>query len=376
MINSSEEQAMLSDAARLQRHIQSEQSSSDLRIAVQSGMERGIRNSKRSALTTGSLFGLAAAAVIAILLFIIPIIHEEPRTAVVPQTVNWGELQAFKELNSYDNDAATLESAIRNDYIQLINKSAETQGYRITLNAVTADENKMTVLYTATTDEEQEVYSVSSSEMYNLQSQSYLTTNGGMGAHDKVLGQDNYHKFYGKTVIVLDRSKPFPKELQAEFQIASVNPGKMDDPKTGTILADMHYSPRLKISFTLDPKFKQTETRILYPDKTVILDGHEVLLSKLELSPLMISARFTLKNPDENSWEVRLKINEASLRTVIKSKTEDGALEMPMVSGNGTEDGFERVYASNLLDNPESLLLELTTKTSDEAVKLRIDLSK
>ncbi|WP_159067717.1 hypothetical protein, partial [Paenibacillus ihuae] len=101
MINSREEQAMLSDAARLQRHIQSERSSSDLRIAVQSGMERGIRNSKRSALTTGSLFGLAAAAVIAFLLFIIPIIHEEPRTAVVPQTVNWGELQAFKELNPY-----------------------------------------------------------------------------------------------------------------------------------------------------------------------------------------------------------------------------------------------------------------------------------
>ncbi|WP_209444136.1 hypothetical protein, partial [Paenibacillus ihuae] len=221
-----------------------------------------------------------------------------------------------------------------------------------------------------------EVYNVSSSRILNTQTRSYLTSAGGMGAHDKVLGQDNYHKFYGKTVIVLDRSKPFPKELQAEFQIASVNPGKMDDPKTGTILADMHYSSRLKISFTLDPKFKKTVTRILYPDKTVILDGHEVLLSRLELSPLMISARFTLKNPDENSWEVRLKINEASLRTVIKSKTEDGALEMPMVSGNGTEDGFERVYASNLLDNPESLLLELTTKTSDEAVKLSIDLSK
>ncbi len=339
------------DAARLQRHIQAELSSRDIRIAVQCGMERGIRNSKRSVLTTGSLFGLAAAAVIAILLFIIPI-HEEPRTAVVPQTVNWGELQAFKELNSYDNDAATLESAIRNDYIQLMS------------------------LYTATTDEEQEVYNVSSSKMYNLQSRSYLTTSGGMGAHDKVLGQDNYHKFYGKTVIVLDRSKPFPKELQAEFQIASVNPGKMDDPKTGTILADMHYSPRLKISFTLDPKFKKTVTRILYPGKTVILDGHEVLLSKLELSPLMISARFTLKNPDENSWKVRLKINEAFLRTVIKSKTEDGTLEMPMVSGSGTEDGFEKVYASNLLDNPESLILELTTNTSDEAVKLRIDLSK
>jgi hypothetical protein len=376
MINSREEQAMLSDAARLQRHIQAELSSSDLRIAVQSGMERGIRNSKRSALTTGSLFGLAAAAVIAILLFIIPIIHEEPRTALVPQTVNWGELQAFKELNTYDNDAATLESAIRNDYIQLINKSAEAQGYRITLNAVTADENKMTVLYTATTGEEQELYGVSSSKMYNIITQSYLTSSGGMGAHDKVLGQDNYHKFYGKTVIVLDRSKPFPKELQAEFQIASVNPGKMDDPKTGTILADMHYSPRLKISFTLDPKFKQTVTRILYPDKTIILDGHEVLLSKLELSPLMISARFTLKNPDENSWEARLKINEASLRTVIKSKTEDGVLEMPMVSGSGTENGFVRVYASNLLDNPESLIVELTTKTSDEAVKVNIDLSK
>ncbi|WP_249898377.1 hypothetical protein [Paenibacillus sp. PK3_47] len=74
-------------------------------------------------------------------------------------------------------------------------------------------------------------------------------------------GQDNYHKRYGRGHVMLDRSQPFPAQLAAEFRIASVDPGKMEDPKTGTIIGDMHYSPNLEISFTLDGKFKEAATR-------------------------------------------------------------------------------------------------------------------
>ncbi|MNH29039.1 hypothetical protein D3C79_892470 [compost metagenome] len=138
----------------------------------------------------------------------------------------------------------------------------------------------------------------------------------------------------------------------------------------------MHYSPRLKINFTLDPKFKETATKIIYPQKSFMLDGHEVVLSQVEMSPLMIRIRVALQNAEENQWEVRQKIFEASLRADIVSKTENGTLELPMLSGIGTEDGFEKLFGSNLLDDPQSLVLVLKTKTGQDEAEIHIDLLK
>lgn len=366
---------MTTDAARMQREIQAEPDNHYLRLAVQNGLQRGLNRSKRAAMMKGSVFGLAAAAMIAVLLFIIPVLHDKQQSTAKSEPLDWGVLEPFREFNAYDINSATFDSAVRNDYVQLLDRGVETEGYMVTLNAVTADENRIILIYTAETAGDQEIYGFSSSRMIDVQTGSQLTRNGGIGAHAKINGEDNYHKYYGKSVFELDRSKPFPMRLEADFQIASVDPGKMDDPKTGTIMADIHYSPRIKVTFDLDQNFKKAGTKVIHPDAAFWLAGHEVVLSQVELSPLMIRARFALKNEAENTWEVRRKIFEAGSGKIV-AENSNSTVELPLLSAVGTDNGFEEVFASTLLDDPESLVLEFTSRTGNSQSVTEFDLLK
>ncbi|MNB91325.1 hypothetical protein D3C75_384030 [compost metagenome] len=358
MINSREEQIMLEEAARLQLQLQGETDNHQIRLAVQNGMERGKSGSKRIALMKGSFYGLAAAAVVAFVLFIIPVWHAGQQTPVDTGPVDWGVLEPFREFNSYDINAPTFESAVRNDYVQLLDNGVEVDGYLITLNAVTADENRIVLLYTAETSNDQEIYGFSSSRMLDVQTESWLNRTGGIGAHAKINGEDNYHKYYGKSEFELDRSRPFPEQLEADFLIASVDPGKMDDPKTGTIMADIHYSPRIKLAIKLDQRFKEMKTEVIYPNKEFQIEGHEVVLSRVEMSPLMIKVRYELKNEEDYEWEVRQKVFEY-FSGMVTARSGAGTVQLPMGIGAGLVDGYEHIFSSNQLDDPDSLLLEI-----------------
>ncbi|MFC6651256.1 DUF4179 domain-containing protein [Paenibacillus rhizoplanae] len=198
MDNSREEQAMLTDAIRIREEVRVDCGGSEVRGAVQAGIERGRQKSWQGRLTKGSFLGLAAAAVAAIILFLIPVIHDAaPRAAEPAGEVNWGGLEMFKRLYEFDLEAPTLDTAIRHGYIQEINQSAASGNYRITLNAVTADENKIIFLYTANVAEGQEIYGISSARIKNLATGYDLENGGGIGAHAKNNGHDDKRIFTG-----------------------------------------------------------------------------------------------------------------------------------------------------------------------------------
>ncbi len=365
---------MRAESAVLMKEREEIRETGDVRLAVMKGLNEGRSRERHTLPRRGMIFALAAAAVVILLLFILPGIHNtSPHTTKV-QEVNWGELEGFKRLSLLDINHESLNSAIRHEYIQLIGKSVESGPYRVTLDAVTADENMIIMLYSATTDASQEVYGFSGARLKETGSGTYLDTGNGMGAHELMSGEDNYHKYYGKRVIYLDRSKPFPERLEADLQVASVNPGKMDDPKTGTIMADMHYSPRLKISFTLDAKFKQYATRIIYPDQQFTLAGHEVSLAQVELSPLLVRVRMAYLNEGDKAWPVRQEIFEAGMYTEMVSRTHGVPVNLNASTGYGMEGGYERLYSSNMLDNPDSLELIIRTKPGEENGELRFEL--
>ncbi|MEK3671789.1 DUF4179 domain-containing protein [Paenibacillus sp. FSL R10-2771] len=373
MNSSREEQAMLSDAVRIHEAAEADAGGNAVRMAVQAGMESGRRRSWQGRFTKGSFIGLAAAAVAAMILFFIPVIHDSAsHTATPPGVVNWGELEKFKRLYSFDMEAATLDSAIRHDYIQMINQSAASGDYKITLNAVTADENRIIFLYTAEVAEGQEVYGTSSARMKDISTGQYLENGGGIGGNATASGLLNNRIYYGRRIINLDRNKPFPEQLEADFQIASVDTGKLGQPKTGTIVADMHYSPRLKVSFKLDPKFKEQQTVIVQPEEEFVLDGIEVTLEKVEISPLMIRTMIKIKNESDITWQNRQNIFEVVYGNEIQSITKYGTVHLGMTLGSGTYEGFERSFGSNLLDQPESLNLILKTGTGKNAKEINL----
>ncbi|KWX77438.1 DUF4179 domain-containing protein [Paenibacillus jilunlii] len=374
MISSSEEHALQADAVRMQAEPDKDVSNSALRLAVQTGMERGQQRMKKRVFSRGMGLSAAAAVVAAAVLFILPYLHSAPQPVSTRQSVNWGELEVFKGNAVSSLDEPTLDSAIRNGYIQMVNQKAEANGYAITLNAITADENKIMFLYTAATDDKQEIYSINSAKMKDRMTNSYLNTTTQTGGNVTIPEPEKNHVYYGRGVVELDRTEPFPQQLEAEFRIASVNPGKLADRRTGTIMADMHYSPVLKVRFALDPKFQEYKTQIEKPNLPFTLNGHEVVLSQLEMSPLLIRARVALKNPGENDWKTREGIMENALFQGITSKVQGESVQLSPVSGNGTEDGFEYVFASNWLNDPESLVLKIKERESINKPAIQLEM--
>lgn len=353
---------MLSDAIRIREEVRVDCGGNEIRGAVQAGFERGRRRSRQGRLGNGTLAGLAAAAVVAFILFFIPMIHDlAPQSAAPAETAGWGALENILRLYPFDTEAPALDSAIRHGYIQQVNQSASSGDYRITLDAVTADENKIIFLYTAHTAAGQEIYSVNSARIKNLSTGDNLDSEGQIGGHDVRKGSEKNRVYYGRGVIRLDRNQPFPEQLEADFQIASVDPGKLKDPKTGKNAAEMNYSPRLKVSFKLDPKFKEQQTVTVKPEADFMLEGIQMTLKQVELSPLMTRVVMGIKNGSENTWPNKQKIFIAMGGNEIQSVTRAGTAFIRKSSGSVTDEGFEEGYGSNLLDHPESMNLILKT---------------
>lgn len=350
---------MLSDAERIPQEQKMESAAAQI-YAIQAGIELGKKRGKKLMFAKSTMAVMTAAVLIAGLLFFNPsqMLPQQASTSI--ESSDWGVLEPFKKLAESDVDALTLESAIRNDYVQIINKSAEKNGYKITLNAVIADENKIMLLYTGTTSDGQEIYNVNSVWLTDaVTGQSIVDKNGnrsGMGSH----AEDSIYTWLGKTIYPLDKNKAFPKEVVANFQIASVDPGMLAKPKTGTNLADMRYSDRLKVSFAIDPKFWEQKTEIVVINKPFMIDGHEVNLSQVELSPLSIVVKFTLSEALKTDWEIRNEIFEKTPSTLI-SQVGKQKVENKSIGGSGSEDGFISNFSSNVLDHPKSIRLKLDT---------------
>jgi hypothetical protein len=356
-MSSQEELAMLTDAERIPQEQKLDSAAAQI-YAIQAGLELGKKRGKKLMFAKSAMAVLAATVMIAGLLFFNP-------TQLLPQqgtssvdTVDWGALEPFKKLAAADIDALTLESAIRNDYVQIVNKSAESNGYKITLNAVMADENKIMLLYTGTTSGGQEVYSVNSVKLTDaLTGRDVMAENGqrgGMGAH----AEGTIYTWLGKTVFSLDRNKPAPTEVVADFQIASVDPGMLAKPKTGTVLSDMRYSDRLKVNFTIDSKFWEQKTETVVVDQPFVIDGQEVNLAEVELSPLCIALKFTIKEELKSDWNVRNEIFQ-KLPYELTAQVGKREIKINRNAGSGAEDGFISYFSSNVLDHPKSLRLKL-----------------
>lgn len=350
---------MLSDAERIPQEGRLENAAAQI-YAIQAGLEMGKKRSRRLIFTKSTMAVLTAAVMMVGLLFFNPTHLLQQRGTTAMESDDWGVLEPFKKLAATDVDALTIESAIRNDYVQIVNKSAEANGYKITLNAVIADENKIILLYTGTTSGGQEIYSVNSVWLTDaVTGQGIVDKNGfrnGTGAH----AENSIYTWLGKTEYPLDKNKPSPKEVVANFQIASVDPGMLEKPSTGTILSEMRYSDRLKVKFTMDSKFWEQKTETVVLNQPFMIDGHEVTFTEVELSPLSIVVKYTISEELQSNWEIRRQLFEKLPNNLI-SQVGKQRVKNNHTSGTGGKDGFIEYYSSNILDHPNSIRLGLDT---------------
>ncbi|MEK3884916.1 DUF4179 domain-containing protein [Paenibacillus sp. PL2-23] len=107
-------------------------------MGLQVGKRRGIRY-------RGSRFSIQlGAAAICMLLLLTAFVRISPTFAAFMKEIPG--FSGFVELISYDQ---SLSSAIENEYLQLVGISVEKNGYKLTVNGVIADSQRLVLLYTA-----------------------------------------------------------------------------------------------------------------------------------------------------------------------------------------------------------------------------------
>ncbi|PKQ87702.1 hypothetical protein CXK86_29255 [Paenibacillus sp. BGI2013] len=360
MTTNPEEKALLADAYQVKRENQ-QWNPADTTAAIQRGLAKArIKRSGRTVrikwITAVLITALAAGW---FLLGPLGSYGQEQATYTEPVT-HWGVLEPFRDLLTSDMDRATITSTLNNGYVQLVDRTVTSGIYQFTVNAVMADENRITVLYTARTDASQEIYSIVNTKMTDART-GYVLDNGNIGgghfSNDK-------HTIYGRKTIERNRNKPLPEQVNLQFQLSSFVPDVVGSLEKGEKERKYKYSKKMNLSFALDPKFSIPKTEIINVNRTFTVGGYEVMLSEVEVSPLVTRVRLVYEPDQEIDYKTKLLISEVVQPIEIVTTSKGGKqTNLSTIFGRGTEDGMMYTFSSNLLDNPESMVLKLRGKT-------------
>lgn len=360
MTTNPEEKALLADAYQVKREKQ-HWNPADTTAAIQRGLAKA--RTKRSGRTfrvkwiTAVLVTVLAAGWF--LMGPIGNYGQQPATYTEPVT-DWGVLEPFRGLLTSDMDRATITSTLNHGYVQLVDRTVTSGIYKLTVNAVMADENRITVLYTARTDASQEMYSTVNMKMTDA-SAGHLLDNGSAGG---IHFSKDKHTIYGRNTIERSRDKPLPEQVNLQFQLSSFVPDVVGSLEKGEKERKYQYSKKMNLSFVLDPKFSIPKTEIMNVNRTFTIGGYEVMLSEVEVSPLVTRVRLVYEPDQEIDYKTKLLITEVVQPIEIVTTSKGGKqTNLSTIFGSGTEDGMMYTFSSNLLDNPESMVLKLRGKT-------------
>lgn len=358
MTTNPEEKALLADAYQVKREKQ-QWNPADTTAAIQRGIAKA-RTRRSGRIVRVKWITAVLVTVLAAGWFLIGSFGnygQQPATYTEPVT-HWGALEPFRDIST-DMEKTTITSAISNGYVQLVDQTVTSGIYAFTVNAVMADENRITVLYTAKTDASQEMYSTVNMKMTDA-STGDLLDNGSSGG---VYFSKDKHLVYGRSTIDRNRDKPLPEQVNLQFQLSSVVPDVVNNADNGEKERKYKFSKKMNLSFALDPKFSIPKTEVINVNRTFTLGGYEVLLSEVEMSPLVTRVKFVHAPDQEMDYKTKLSLNEIVRPIEIISISRNGnQTKLSMVGGSGTEDGMMYSFSSNLLDNPESMVLILHGK--------------
>ncbi|WP_315371486.1 DUF4179 domain-containing protein [Paenibacillus xylanexedens] len=359
MTTNPEEKALLADAYQVKREKQ-QWNPADTTAAIQRGIAKA-RTRRSGRIVRVKWITAVLVTVLAAGWFLTgPLGNygQQPATYTEPVT-HWGVLEPFRGLLTSDMDSATITSTLNHDYVQLVDRTVTSGIYQFTVNAVLADENRITVLYTAKTDASQEMYSTVDMKMTDA-STGYLLDNGSAGGVH--FSKDKY-TIYGRNTIERSRNKLLPEQVNLQFQLSSVVPDVGDYTDKGEKERKYQFSKKMNVSFPLDPKFSIPKTEVINVNRTFTLGGYEVFLSEVEVSPLVTRVKFVRAPDQEIDYKTKLSLNEIVRHIEIISTSRNGKqTKLSMVGGSGSEDGMMYSFSSNLLDHPESMVLKLSGK--------------
>ncbi|MDQ0171203.1 DUF4179 domain-containing protein [Paenibacillus tundrae] len=386
MNTSSEEKVLIADAARLQRDMR-QMNKSETTHAIQRGLARARRARRHDRSLAMKWISVLLVVVIGGAWLMSELYDQTSKQLTAgEQATYWEKLEPFRTLFQRDTDRSTMLSAINHGYVQMVDRTVVSGAYEFTINAVMADRNRLIVLYTAKTDETQEIHSVNHVKVTNAE------TNQSLGLMGDLNAPPNDNTIYGRSYVMLDADTPVPEKVTITYQITSTSSN--NEQHSGTIKSDklMQLSEPVSISLKLDSKFANPKTELFKPNSSLVLEGHSFMLSEVEMSPLSTRIKIDIENgenmDDEEKQSMMDLINGVDVISVTKEgHTLLGSLSN-YLSGNTletlvslgsdrvSEDGIIYILGSNLLDDPRSLTFRLYTQRNKvhEVERLEIKL--
>lgn len=371
MTTSPEEKALLADAYEINKK-RKELDLADTTAAIQRGLAeaRTSRSSKRRRGKWITVLSAVSLVMVFILFASLGDFRQQRLTSSEPE-VHWGELEPFRELLRRDQENATLTSALNHNYVQRLDQTVTMGKYTFTMDALMADENRVILLYSAKTDTPGGVYSIENTKLMDA-STGYVIDNGSINS---IRFSDENHVLRGRTTFDRSRNKPLPEKLNFEFQLSSVVPDRLDDGKgkgkekeqerQGENSKERKYefSKKMNVVVALDPKFSIPKTENIPVNQTFKFGEYEVLISDVEISPLVTQVRVDYDPKQKLDYEKESFISDIVQPFEIVTISKKGEkTTLSRNGGRGTENGMVYTFNSNSLDEPRSIILKMQGK--------------
>jgi hypothetical protein len=371
MTTSPEEKALLADAYEVNKE-RRELDPANTTAAIQRGLAEA-RMSRSSKRRRGKWITVLCAVSLAVASILFASLGDfgQQRLTSSESEVHWGELEPFRELLRRDQESATLTSALNHNYVQRLDQTVTMGKYTFTLDALMADENRVILLYSAKTDTPSGVYSIENTKLMDA-STGYVIDNGSING---IRFSDENHILRGRTTFDRSRSKPLPEKLNFEFQLSSVVPDRLDDGKgkgkekeqeqQGENSQERKYefSKKMNVVVALDPKFSIPKTEIIPVNQTYKFGEYEVLISDVEISPLVTQVRVDYDPKQKLDYEKESFISDIIQPLEIVTISQKGKqTTLSRNGGRGTGNGMMYSFSSNFLDEPKSIILKMQGK--------------
>jgi len=272
---------------------------------------------------------------------------------------NWGDLEPFRELSSHMNIYDSLNSAIKNNYIQRTNTSVTQNGLTFTLHALTADRQKIIYFFTIESQEDLTVMAPSISRFISPDDRHVISEGSSIWGGAFL---ENPRLYKGMGMIRLEEGQAFPHKMIGRFQVRTTKIDFLNHHNLELKKSDINIMPIFKIPFDLAPQFSLQEPKIYYPKDLVYKWSKGTLkVTKVELSSLSTKIKIVLdpvaakSDPYPVFPNLYLLAQKGGKRTPLDNRSGGN-------SGGTADDGsfeIEYEFGSDLLSQPDTLQIAL-----------------
>lgn len=303
---------------------------------IQSGISQAEKRSKRRRGKRTSLQLMAVA--LSMLVLLTAFVRISPSfAAIIKEIPGFG---GFVELIAYDR---SLQTALENEYIQLVGKSDERNGYKFTVNGVLADAQRVVLLYTAEgpgINEED-----TSFLKYDLKDENGGDIVAGIGsshyfqeAVDKDGGVQDYLD------IMMSPGVPVPRGIQFKLEVGG---------------------EWLEVQVPIDHSRFAEMTEVIPLNETIEVAGQRIEMTEAVITPLQVSVTF---KSDPNNTK---RLNDF----IDLELVDDAGRSYQTKSGMGDLDTeIVRHFQSSYFQKPKSLTLKAKgLLMSERGMKVVVD---